>query len=88
MKSVTERKLSMLRHMLGINDPSKAKPEPYRNYAAVGLADRAMFREMELAGLVRKCALQRSYDYDCYECTQGGIDAAVASFRGIQEPHP
>jgi hypothetical protein len=88
MKSVTELKLSMLRHMLGISDPSKPKPEPYRNYAAVGDADKAIFREMAADGLVRKCDLQRSYEYDCYECTQGGIDAAVASFRGIQEPHP
>ena len=86
MKSVTERKLNILRHMLGINDPSKAKPEPYRNYAAVGAADLPMFRDMENEGLVRRVDRTVFSDYDCYECTQAGMDAAMASFRGIQWP--
>jgi len=88
MKSVTERKLERLRHMLGIDDPRATKPAPNRDYEAVAASDVPMFREMEEDGLVRHVEPSVFFFHDCYECTQGGIDAAVASFRGIQEPHP
>jgi hypothetical protein len=83
MKSVTERKLERLRHMLGIDDLHATKPAPSRNYDAVAAPDMPMFCEMEEDGLVRRVEPSPFFFHDCYECTQDGIDAAMAGFPAM-----
>jgi hypothetical protein len=80
----TIEQLHTLRHMLGINDPSKRVPKPYRNYAAVNPGD-AEFLAMEAAGLVELyTAADPSTSYHWYRCTEAGRLAAMRSFRDIR----
>lgn len=88
MNATTEKQLDMLRHMLGINDPSKRIPEPYRNYAAVEPGD-LFFIEMSDAGLVelyKKHGNSNGCEYDYYRCTDIGRTIAIQSFRNIRYP--
>lgn len=73
---LTDEQLSTLRHMLGINDPSRADQLPWRNYAAVNPGD-AKFIEMERLGLVRKDAERGSYWW--YATTEEGQAVAIKS---------
>jgi len=80
----TPDQLHTLRHMLGINDPSKRVPRPYRNYAAVNPGD-PEFIEMARAGLVEIYRARGSgSEYDYYRCTEMGRLAAMRSFRSIR----
>ena len=84
MNETTEKQLDMLRHMLGINDPAKRVPKPYRNYAAVN-PDDPLFVEMDATGLVERYEANcPGSDYHWYRCTDGGRIAAMRSFRKIQ----
>lgn len=80
----TPEQLDLLRHMLGINDPSQRVPAPYRNYAAVPPGD-PCYLEMAQAGLVeiyREAAGANAYDY--YRCTDAGREAALVSHKTIR----
>lgn len=83
---MNEKHLDMLRHMLGINDPSKREPKPYRNYAAVNPGD-PLFVELAALGLVelyRRAGGPTEYDF--YRCTDAGRSAALRSHRTIRLP--
>lgn len=82
----TPEQLDLLRHMLGINDPSQRVPTPYRDYAAVCPGDPS-YIEMAQAGLVeiyREAAGANPNDYYC--CTAAGREAALASHKAIRWP--
>jgi hypothetical protein len=81
MTQPTEKLLSMLRHMLGINTPWHKDPRPHRNYAAATPGDE-MFIEMERMGLVENTG--RRWEYDCYICTDAGKEAAMQSYKNIR----
>lgn len=84
MSEPTKEQLNTLRHMLGINDPTKRVPKPYRDYAAVNPGD-PEFVEMETAGLVVKYrAAGGDTCYDWYRCTEAGRLAAMRSYRTIR----
>ena len=76
-----------LRHMLGINDPSKPLPvDFYRDYAAVCVGD-PHFIELEADGFVtcyRRADPNTSYDW--FTTTPAGKRAALASFKVRQLP--
>jgi hypothetical protein len=70
--------------MLGINDPSKRVPKPYRDYAAVNPGD-PEFVAMDAAGLVEQYRTEDSDTaYHWYRCTEEGRLAAMRSFRDIR----
>ena len=74
----------MLRHMLGINDPSLPwPPSAYRDYAAVDPGD-TLFAQMEAEGLVRCYRRAGTTSYDWFTTTSAGRALAMASFREIQ----
>ena len=83
MTEPTERQLSTLRHMLGINTPMDKEPQPHRNYAAVSPGD-AQFLEMEEAGLVERYSERPPYHW--YTCTEHGKALAMASHKTIRAP--
>ena len=87
MEDLTEKQLSMLRHMLGINTPWDKKPKPYRNYAAV-VPDDPEYIELEKMGLVENMGRSSISDYDCYVCTQKGKAVAMESHRQIRYTKP
>lgn len=80
--TLTDEQLDILRHMLGINDPCKATPEPYRNYYCAGHDDRQL-AELATMGAVRLYRTDESYDW--YTCTEDGTLAAMRSFRTIRK---
>ena len=84
--NLNSNQLDTLRHMLGINDGSKPKPEPYRNYAAVPPGD-TVFAALEKIGAV-ECYRRAGggFDYDYFRCTDAGMAAARTSFRSIRQP--
>lgn len=73
--------LDTLRHMLGINDPNKARPEPYRNYYCAP-KNCAELRELERLGMVQQYMTTEQFDW--FECTDAGRLAAIRSFRSIR----
>lgn len=77
---LTEEQLRILRHMLGINTPSKAKPEPYRDYYCAPLNDPAL-KELEALGMVQP---YRRDTYEWFTCTRAGKCAALDSFNKIR----
>jgi hypothetical protein len=84
MSKPTPDQLHTLRHILGINDPSKRVPKPYRNYAAVNPGD-PEFVALEVAGLVERYrARGPGSEYDYFRCTEAGHLAAMRSFRTIR----
>lgn len=83
-RDLTDQQASMLRHMLGINDPSKRRPEPYRNYAAVDPGD-PDFIDMAKLGLVYHArGPARDFPYHYYVCTEMGGRLAIESHRRIR----
>ena len=81
---LTDQQADTLRHMLGINDPSKSRPEPYRNYAAVDPGD-PTFVELARLGLVHHArGPARGFPYYCYVCTDMGRRLAIESHRRIR----
>lgn len=73
---LSEKQLDKLRHMLGLNDPSKREQVPFRDYAAVN-PGAAEFLELEAMGMVRKYAERGSYWWYC--TTDAGKAAAIKS---------
>ncbi len=81
----TDNQLNALRHMLGITDPSKKIPEPYRNYCAAPKGDTLM-QSLEALGAVR--CYRRDSQYDWYTATASGRAAAMASYKALRWPKP
>ncbi len=86
-----DKQLHTMRHMLGINTPYDAEPEPYRNYAAVapGGDQHEMMKALEEDGLVeeRECSMPGS-DLIYYSCTDEGVRVAMESHQSIQMDKP
>lgn len=82
---LTVKQLDILRHMLGINDPSKARPKPYRNHAAVDPGN-SEYLELARLGMVERVECVVSTSYHWYRCTAAGEAAARASFRAFRYP--
>ena len=82
---LTERDLSMLRHMLGINTPWDDRPKPYRNYAAVE-PENDQFKRLSGEGYVVSCGFTAFSSYEYFKCTDKGTDAAIQSHRSIRWP--
>lgn len=78
---LTNEQLDTLRHMLGINDPNKHKPKPYRNYYCAAHNNMDLL-ELERLGMVHM--YQRDELYDWYCCTDTGRTAAINSFKSIR----
>lgn len=82
--NLTDEQLSMLRHMLGINDGSKSRPVPCRDHCCVEVGDPQLV-ELERLGAVRLAREPTSWlRYATYVTTEAGRAAAIASFRTIQ----
>jgi len=82
--NLTAEQLDTLSHMLGINDPMKRRPEPYRNYYAANPGDPKLV-ELERLGAVRLARKASGpYSDDCYVCTEDGRAAAMSSHRTIR----
>jgi hypothetical protein len=79
---LTDKQLQTLRHMLGIDDPYKRRPEPYRNYYCAPKVCPEL-RELERLGAVRQYATTEQWDW--FECTDEGRLSAMRSFRSIQK---
>ena len=78
------KQLDHLRHMLGINDPYKRVPKPYRNHAAVNPGD-PEWLELERLGMVERYQPRGPSDYHYYRCTDMGKLAAMRSHRTIRK---
>ena len=83
IEGLTEKQLSMLRHMLGINDPAVKEPKPYRNYAAVTPGDE-MFVELERLGAVERAPSPSWSELETFICTEAGKLTAMRSHRTIR----
>lgn len=75
----------MLRHMLGINDPSLPwPPRCWRDYAAVEPGD-PLFVHMQERGLVRLTSRARGpFSFDYYATTEAGKELALSTFKAMQ----
>lgn len=85
MGDFTPSQLDTLRHMLGINDPYKAKPEPYRNYYCASPGNERL-HALAAAGAVELYSTRDNHEW--FRCTDAGRTAAMASFRTIQASKP
>jgi hypothetical protein len=83
MSEYTEKQLDTLRHMLGINNPNVANPEPTRDYYCANPND-AELVELEAIGAVRKYAERDGYWW--YTTTDKGRAAAIRSHRTYRKP--
>ena len=81
MKNLSVEQLRVLRHMLGINDPSMDVPKPYRDYYCANPGDPTMV-ELERIGAVR--LYDTRGDYAWYTCTPEGRAAGIASHKTIR----
>ena len=81
MLTLTDEQLYTLRHMLGINTPDEAKPEPYRDYYCAYPGDPKLTQLAEI-GAVRLYSTRGRYDWYC--CTDAGREAAIRSHRTIR----
>ena len=79
----SDGQLDTLRHMLGINDPRRREPKPYRNYAAVTPGD-PQFIALEALGAVERYKPRIDSEYHWYRCTDVGKQAALHSHRTIR----
>lgn len=85
-KDLTDYQADMLRHMLGINDPYKREPEPYRNHYAASPGSCDMVA-LERIGLVERVSGPSEMSpYVAYRCTELGRDLAISSYRRIRKP--
>lgn len=83
---LTDEQLRILRHMLGIDDGSKARPEPYRDHYCANAGDPQLV-ELARLGMVRLAGKPSpGLPYETYVTTEAGRAAAIASFRAIQAP--
>lgn len=74
----TEAQLDILRHMLGINNPSRATLEPYRDYFCANPND-ADLQALSTIGAVELYSQRDGYDW--YKTTEAGRAAAIESAR-------
>lgn len=81
MNSPTPKHLRTLRHMLGINDPNKKTPEPYRDYYCANHGDPhiAELLDRDLVVMYR-----RDDRYEWFRTTDIGRAAALASHKTIR----
>src|SRR4051812_19993243 len=79
--TLSQAQLRILRHMLGIDDPSLDRPVPYRDYYCANPGD------VELHELTRLGAVEM-YDtrggYEWFTCTPAGRTAALVSHKTIR----
>lgn len=83
--NLSDEQLRILRHMLGIDKPDEAAPEPYRDYYCACRGD-ANLEALASLGAVR--LYRRSDRYDWYCTTGAGRAAAIASHRKIRHRKP
>jgi hypothetical protein len=83
--TATPEQLRILRHMLGINTPERAEPKPYRNHYAANPGD-AELAELERLGMVVRFEPRIPAEYDFFQCTAAGREAALRSFKSIRLP--
>lgn len=81
--TLTNEQLQTLRHMLGIDKPDEAAPEPYRDYYCANPEDPELVA-MEAAGAVERYAVQGGYWW--YRTTPAGRAAGIASHRATRLP--
>ena len=81
---LTDKQLDTLRHMLGINTPWTAKPEPTRDYycASPGYAEIVELERLGAVHCYRRADEHTVYDWYC--CTDAGRAAAMASHKTIR----
>jgi hypothetical protein len=79
---LSAKQLDTLRHMLGINDPWKSQPVSYRDYYCASPGDETMHELLRL-GAVR--IYSRCREYEWFETTAEGWDAALNSFTEFQK---
>lgn len=82
--NLTKEQLRILRHMLGIDNPWVAKPEPTRDYYCANPGYQEII-ELERLGAVtcyRRADSHTKYDWYC--CTDEGRAAAFASHKIIR----
>lgn len=80
---LSHSQLATLRHMLGIDKPDEARPEPYRNYYCANPGDEEL-AALEAAGAVERYSTQGGYWW--YRTTSAGRAAAITSHRTIRLP--
>lgn len=80
---ITEDQLQTLRHMLGIDDPSRKEPVPYRDYYCASRGD-SHLQAMAGLGLVEMYSQQGNYDW--YRTTDSGKSLAIESHKKIRYP--
>jgi hypothetical protein len=81
MLNLDPEQLRVLRHMLGIDRPDVAKPEPYRDYYCANPGDPDLV-ELARVGAVRLYDTRGGYEW--YTCTDEGRAAAIASHKTIR----
>lgn len=80
---LTPQQEHILRHMLGIDDPSKANPTPYRDYFCANPGDQEL-HELARLGLVEMYSAHGGYEW--FATTDAGKAAATASQRRMRYP--
>lgn len=83
--NLTGDQLQTLRHMLGIDDPGLREPKPYRNYYAACPGDADMAALAETGAVRLESGPRPGFPYDCYICTEAGINEAIRSHRTIRK---
>lgn len=81
--TLTPKQEHILRHMLGIDDPAKADPRPYRDYFCANPADPELY-ELARIGLVEMYSAHGGYEW--FATTDTGKAAAFASQKRIRYP--
>lgn len=81
MRQPSKEQLHILRHMLGINTPEKAKPESYRNFYC-GEPGCSEMIDLNAIGCVEFTHHIAPYSY--WRCTEKGKNAAIDSFKSYR----
>lgn len=82
---LSPREEDTLRHMLGVNDPYKRDPKPYRNHYVAGSEDVPRLERLASLGLVVKRPTRLTED-PLYVATEAGIQVALESQKSIRKP--
>lgn len=80
---LTPEQEHILRHMLGIDDPAKKNPKPYRDYYCANPCERDL-HELARLGLVTMYSAHGGYEW--FTTTDAGKAAAFASQERIRYP--
>lgn len=81
--ALTPEQEHILRHMLGIDDPAKNNPKPYRDYYCANPDERDL-HELARLGLIRMYSAHGGYEW--FTTTDTGKAAAFASQKRIRYP--